>query len=365
MVIALLGASGFTGRLVAAALDRRGIPFVAAGRDPDRVKAATAGLTSVTSIVRADVTDEASLGRLLDGVEVVVTTVGPFERLGRRVLAMAVESGSHYVDSTGEQPFVVWALSTWHDAAVERGVTVVPAAGFDFLPGDLLGHLAAGGVEAPADVHVTYAVPGIRGLLGVSSRGTRASVAGLLGRPMLARVDGTLVEEMPGESRRLAWFPRPLGAHHAAGIPAAEAVLLPRHVPGVRTVRTYFALRAWQAELLQAGANAARWAPVRRAAAAVLGRGGDPSARARARSRWACVAEARGEQDEVARAWAYGHDVYGFTAASLVLVAEALAAGGTPPGVRAPSEVVDPSTALDGLAARTDLRWQIRRPAAG
>ncbi len=359
--IGLLGASGYTGGLVARVLAVRGHPFVAAGRDPRRVHEAVAGLTGVEDVRAVDVDDDRSVRALLDAVDVVITTVGPFDRLGRGVLTAAADAGTHYVDSTGEQGFIAWAYDTQDARARASGASLVPAAGFDFLPGDLLAALAAEPVSGVREVHVAYAVPGLRS--GTASSGTRRTLAGMLGEPVVALVGGHRVEEQLAETRRLAWFPRPVGPRHAAGFPGAEPITVPRHLPGVSTVRSYLALTTAAAEGLQLLGNAARWAPLRRAVTRVLdrgARGGGPDAEVRARTRWACVAEAAGD-DELGRAWAYGTDPYGLTAEAMVSVAERLLAGDAPAGVVPPATVGAPGDLLDDLAARSDLRWRRAR----
>lgn len=361
--IALLGASGFTGRLVAAELARRGHDIVGVGRDPDRVRQALSDLDTVGDVRHADVADPAGVGQALANVDVAITTVGPYDLLGRPVLDEAIRHGCHYVDLAGEQPFLRWAYQERDTPARAAGITAVPGAGLEFLVGDLLAQIAAEAVPAPIAVHVTYAVRS-RGLIPGSSRGTRRSIAVLLGRPGLALQDGDLVDELLGETRRLAWFPRPLGPSHAAGVPGGEVLTVPRHVPGVRTVRTYVAVPGWQAELLQLTGNATRWAPLRRVATAVLERGSEgPSSDRRRDTRWACVAEVAGSNDEVARAWAYGTDVYRFAAVSAVVVAEAILEGRAATGVAPPALVGVPQDLLDRLAARSDLLWSVARAA--
>lgn len=362
--IALLGASGSTGRLVAAELARRGHRFVAAGRDPEKVERRVRDLDGVLEIRRVDVEDAEALARLCQDADVLITTVGPFEALGKPVLRAAVENGAHYVDSTGELPFIRWAFDDWDGAATDAQVAVVPAAGYDFLPGDLLAHLAGTAVADPSELHVTYAVLSAGGLLRGVTKGTRSSIAGLLGREGVARVDGRLRAELPGEERRLAWFPRPVGPTHAAGFPGAEPLTVPRHVPGVDLVRTYFAMPSWQAELFQFGARATRWEPARALARRVLEAGPEGSREAQRRTRWACVAESHGA-DGIARAWAYGTDIYGLTAVTMVLVAEALLDGPRRLGVVAPAEVLDADVALDRVADRCDLKWSVARPQDG
>lgn len=184
----------------------------------------------------------------------------------------------------------------------------------------------------------------------------------MLGTVGRAYVGGDLVTEPLAAERRLAWFPRPLGPMHAAAVPGVEAVTVPRSIADVEEVRSYLAMSTWKAEALQALGNAARWEPARRRLSSWLERGPEgPSASGRARTRWACVAEARGS-DGIARAWAYGHDPYGTAASMAVRVAEVIGAGVIDRGAVPIAAVSDPATTLDALSLRTGMRWSVARP---
>lgn len=367
---AVLGASGYTGRLVVAECLRQGHHPVVIGRDPERVRAALATDghdpdRDVAEVRRAEATDLDGLQEALAGIDVLLTTVGPFVRWGSTVLDAALAAGTHYVDCTGEQSYLRWVIEERASSVRDAQVVAVPAAGFEFLPGDLLAAMAAAALYRPRQVHVAYTVPSTGRSRRRISAGTRRTIAGLLGHRGVALEHGELVEELPFEQRRLAWFPRPVGPRHAAAIPGGECLTVPRHVPGVTTVRTYFAIPSWKAEVAQMGANVTRWGPARRVAQRVLEGGPEgPSPELRSRTRWGCVAEVEGAQG-VARAWAYGHDIYGLTATGMVAVADALVAAPPSPGVHSPATVVTAGELLDTVAARSDLRWSIARPDPG
>lgn len=364
---AVLGATGVTGGLVLREALARGHHVDVGGRDPERLRAAideTGGASrDDVGTYEVDVGDRGALDGFLRRTtpDVLLTAVGPYAELGEHVVAAAAEAGVAYVDAAAEQPFLRRVERTWRDAASSVGVAAVPGAGFEFLLGDLLGALAAGACERPREVHVAYALPRTSDLAFGWTVGTRRSLVASLAAPTLVLRDGERVEEPPGEARRLAWFPRPVGPHHAAAIPGGEALSLPRHVPGLRTVRTYLALPSLAAELLQAVAAGAARPAVARRLERLLTIPGEPSEERRRGARWACVAEAAGAGG-TARAWAYGTDVYGFTAAAMVLVGERLASAPRRAGVLAPAEVGEPAGLLDELADRTGLRWSIARP---
>lgn len=91
----------------------------------------------------ANVTDLDSVRALVGPGDVLVTTVGPFARLGFAAAQAAVDQGAHYVDSTGEAGFVR-ELQQRHDLrARETGAVMLSAFGNDYVPGILAGALAA------------------------------------------------------------------------------------------------------------------------------------------------------------------------------------------------------------------------------
>jgi short subunit dehydrogenase-like uncharacterized protein len=358
--IGLLGATGYTGRLAARSLSRRGLAFIAAGRDPQRLHEVAAAVEGVRGTRVVDVHAPGELGRLTETVDVLVTTVGPFVELGRPVLEAAIAGGAHYIDSTGEQPFVRWVFEEQDDAARQAGVAAVPACGFDFVPGDLLAAVAASRAGPVREVHVVYLVEvGPRTL----SAGTRRSIAKMIGRDGVAWDRGRLVEERFADVRRLAWFPRPVGPRRAAGFPGGEPITVPRHVGGVETVRSYVAVPGIVAELGQTLATVARWGPIRRAVARALEIGAEgPDPERRKGVRWACVAEAVPPDGAVVRAWAAGRDIYAFTADAMAAVAHRLVDDPAASGVLAPAQVTDPVTLLDDLAMTTGMRWTVVDP---
>lgn len=55
---------------------------------------------SVPSVI-ADADDSSSLNKLASETDVIIATAGPFAKYGSKVVAAAVEQGTHYCDITG------------------------------------------------------------------------------------------------------------------------------------------------------------------------------------------------------------------------------------------------------------------------
>jgi len=140
--VVVLGATGVTGRRVAAYLAERasdtGLRWAAAARNAARAEQvlATAGVSGAETLV-ADVGDAASLRALAARTRVVLDLVGPYTLHGRPVIEACIEAGAHYADLTGEIPFVRSIIEDLHERAVEAGVKVVQVSGFEALPPDL------------------------------------------------------------------------------------------------------------------------------------------------------------------------------------------------------------------------------------
>src|SRR4051794_35999482 len=93
--IGLLGATGYTGRLTATEFALREIDVRLGGRSAERL--AHVDGTEGSERVVVDTTDPAALKAFMDGLDVVVSTVGPFSSLGRPVVDAAVAAGVHYL----------------------------------------------------------------------------------------------------------------------------------------------------------------------------------------------------------------------------------------------------------------------------
>lgn len=292
--------------------------------------------------------------------DAVIVATGPTTAVRESVVPAAVAVGVPVVDASVDPAHLRALRDAWPDRGAD-GVPIVPAAGWSFLLGDLLGAVAAQASPGTEEVHVAYAFPRRRDLLGGGTAGARLAFTEALARGMLVVRDGAVAEEGLGESRRLAWFPRPIGPHHAVGVPGAEALTLPRHIPGLRTVRTYLAVPSLAGELLQAAARSLRRTGGRGRVARLIARLPEPSGTRREGMRWACVAEAPGDAG-TARAWAYGTDPYAFAAAALVLIAERLVAGVGVGGVLTPGELGDAAELLDEATLRAGARWSVSRP---
>jgi short subunit dehydrogenase-like uncharacterized protein len=233
--IVLFGATGYTGRLTAEALVRRGQRPVLAGRSQDRLED-LAGELGGLDVAVADVARPETVRALVERGDVLVATVGPFKRWGGAAAEAAVRTGAHYLDSTGEPPFIREVFERHGPAAARAGCGMLTSFGYDWVPGNLAGALALreAGEEA-VRVDVGYFFTGEEA--GAASGGTRASLIGAIAEPSFAFRDGRIVTERAASRMRHFDVDGKRRAAVLAG--ASENFALPRVAPQLREVNTY------------------------------------------------------------------------------------------------------------------------------
>ena len=189
--VILYGASGFVGRQTARyfAAHAPGLRWAVAGRSAVKLEALRSALAEASpGLVVADAADAAALDTLAAQARVVLSSAGPFARFGSELVAACVRHGTHYVDITGETPWVRQMIDRHHAAAAASGTRIVPGCGFDSVPSDLGTWLVARALreqhdEACVSVKACFSIKG--GLNG----GTAASMLHALEDGVQGQID--------------------------------------------------------------------------------------------------------------------------------------------------------------------------------
>jgi len=311
--VALLGASGYTGRLVAYELEGRGIGFVACGRDPKRVEQALDEQSISARIEAVDATDPSSIRALIErtGPRLVITTIGPFLDMGKHVASIAARSNAHYLDSCGEQVFIKWMLENESFAGLDR--TMVPSLAFEYALADAGAEMLKEELGEPLEIRSFYYIPSFS-----PSRGTRASMLRAMQEKTYVHRDGRLIEA-DRKTAQVA-IPEADKTLDALLFPAGEPVMIPRHVE-VNLVESYMVMSMSAARMLY---RAAKEAKDKKGAMRTDELG--PSAEERKKNRLFVIIEGKSGAGE-ARLTINGIDAYGLTAHLLAEGASAILSG--------------------------------------
>ena len=141
--LCLFGSTGFVGRLTAhylAASAPTGTRIALGGRSRTKLESLQSELGAPAgswALVVADSFDQAALEGLARSATTVATSVGPYARYGRHLVAACAEAGTHYADLTGEVLFVRESVGSLHDLASRSGARIVHSCGYDSVPSDL------------------------------------------------------------------------------------------------------------------------------------------------------------------------------------------------------------------------------------
>jgi short subunit dehydrogenase-like uncharacterized protein len=342
----IYGAYGYTGVLVAEEAVRRGHRPLLAGRSAEKLAplASRLGLESVV----LDLSDGAAMARALEKVALVFHAAGPFVDTSDAMIRACLETGTSYVDITGELS-VFHNTFTYDDAAKKKNVVLMSGVGFDVVPTDCMARYLS--EKVPGATELEIAIAG----LGKFSAGTAKSMFDGMIVGGQARRDGKLVSIPIGRDVRRVRFADkersvmaiPWGdletAYRTTGIPNITTYMaLPKNMISASqsTWRIQDALAPLTRKVLAA-------APVKRAVVRFLEAkvaGPDEKARARGGSQiWAKVTDARGRSAE---AWLESIDGYAFTAVAGVRSVEKIFAHG-PAGALTPALAFGADFALE------------------
>jgi len=180
--VLLWGATGYTGRLVAAHLLKTyrapgELKWAIAGRSDAKLSEVAAEIGAPPSLPRiiADAADPGSLNDMVRRANVVITTVGPYQLYGSPLVAACAAAGTDYVDLTGESNWIAAMIAAHEAAAKASGARIVFSCGFDSIPFDVGVYFAQETAKRRFGSYAPRVRGRVRGLKGGLSGGTLAS----------------------------------------------------------------------------------------------------------------------------------------------------------------------------------------------
>ncbi|MFC6769356.1 saccharopine dehydrogenase NADP-binding domain-containing protein, partial [Natrinema soli] len=131
----IYGSYGYVGNLIAREAIDRGLDPTLAGRDRDQLREQVDDLGQPGR--RFDLEDPEIVADALEDVDCVLNCAGPFSNTADALVEGCLRSETDYVDITGEIP-VIESIEDRDDAAIDAGVTLLPAAALSTVPMDCL-----------------------------------------------------------------------------------------------------------------------------------------------------------------------------------------------------------------------------------
>jgi short subunit dehydrogenase-like uncharacterized protein len=186
--VVVFGSTGFTGRLVAEYLQNTygansaEVKWAMAGRSQAKLEQVRDEMNISTDIdlLVADSDDENAMQSLVEQTKVVLTTVGPYQMYGEKLLSACVTSGTGYVDLCGEPAWMHQMINKYQEQAKSSGAAIVFSCGFDSIPFDLGVYHLQQHVKDVTGSALSYVKGRVRKMQGTFSGGTAASLKATL-----------------------------------------------------------------------------------------------------------------------------------------------------------------------------------------
>ncbi|ETI27118.1 hypothetical protein G647_09800 [Cladophialophora carrionii CBS 160.54] len=187
--IILLGATGYTGKLTAEYITTNlptSIKWAVAGRNQSKLSALVNELKSLNStrsppdIITVGNLTTPDLTPVVKKTKVFLNTVGPYHLYSTPVVEACAQQGTHYLDVTGETPWVRDIIVKYEETAKKTGAIIIPEVGVESAPSDLVAYIATRLIRKVWDCGVMDVVASVHELKSSGpSGGTLATGLGL------------------------------------------------------------------------------------------------------------------------------------------------------------------------------------------
>ena len=149
--IVIFGATGYTGVYCAEHIVKHlptDLKWALAGRSGSKLEKLVADISKLNPDRAQPGIELCSLSpkdldALAQKTTCLVSTVGPYHLYGTPVVEACTMNGTHYLDCTGETPWVKQTIEKYHDAAKQNKAVVIPECGVESAPSDLLAYSLA------------------------------------------------------------------------------------------------------------------------------------------------------------------------------------------------------------------------------
>ncbi|KAH8705272.1 Saccharopine dehydrogenase-domain-containing protein [Talaromyces proteolyticus] len=181
--LVLLGPTGYTGKYTAEYIYKAfptTLKWALAGRSASKIEAVVREVKNV-NVDRPDPEiipvqlNKSELDALAKRTRLIINCVGPYHLYSTPVVAACAENGTHYVDVTGETPWLRRVIPQYHETAKENGAIIVPSCGVESAPLDILTWYAADFTRAKLSADPTETVGCIYDIKSAGPSGGTAS----------------------------------------------------------------------------------------------------------------------------------------------------------------------------------------------
>lgn len=183
----VFGATGYTGKYTAEHITTHlptDFKWAVAGRNETKLKAVVDELRPLNPDrlqpgIEVSQNTKDDLVKLAKKTKVLITTVGPYHKYGAAAFEACAETGTHYLDCTGEIPWVYDMIAKYEKLAKQTGAIMIPQNGVESAPADVGVWLLANHMRQTLSAGVGELIFTIHDLNSAPSGGTLDTVLSL------------------------------------------------------------------------------------------------------------------------------------------------------------------------------------------
>jgi short subunit dehydrogenase-like uncharacterized protein len=344
----LYGANGYTGRLIAIMANQYGLQPILAGRNEIEIRRLAEQLHYPYRIV--DLDNKEQLTKAVSEVPVVLHAAGPFHRTAKPMIDACLQTGTHYLDITGEIPVFEMAKN-YHKEAKQSGIMVMPGVGFDVVPTDCLSLFLKNLLPDAIQLKLAFASIG-----GTLSHGTATTMAENLGEGSAARVNGKLVKTALGNKGM--WVDFGEKKLFVMTIPWGD-ISTAYHTTGIQNIETFTGIspKIYRLLKLQPLFNWALKTPLVRnyTKKKINQRPAGPTDEARSKGKSLVWGEVQNASGKKIQARLSGPDGYTLTVHSSLIITRKVLGGNFKPGYQTPASAYGPDLILEVPGVHREL----------
>ena len=173
--------------------------------------------------------DPEDLNLLTRKTRLLINTVGPYHLFSSPVVEACAKNGTHYLDVTGESPWVLEMIEKYHEIAKVNHAIIIPEIGIESAPSDLLAFALACLIRNELSVGLKEVIASVHELKGTPSGGTLATVLSTMDHYSLKQIGAS------SGSWSTSPVPRPNTRYTRSWLSKALGI---RSVPGLGTLTT-------------------------------------------------------------------------------------------------------------------------------
>ena len=119
---------------------------------------------------------------------VLINTVGPYHLYSSPVVEACARNGTHYLDATGESPWVLEMIEKYHEIAKANHAIIIPECAVESAPSDLLALALVNAIRRELSVGTKEVIASLHGFTATPSGGSLATILTIMDHYSLKQI---------------------------------------------------------------------------------------------------------------------------------------------------------------------------------